>query len=110
MTRLIFFLGLMCFAGCTICEDYVNNEFRPKHYNFIVTNSYISNGKIANIIGVGPDNKPDTFREVGFFDVLDSVKTGDVFFKEAGKTKIILIRKDSTKLTFPCYCDGKMIE
>lgn len=110
MARLLFFLSLIFIVGCDDCQKYANNEFRAKHNNFTITNKYLSKSRFVNLTGVGLDNKPDTFTEVGYYDLLDSAKIGDVLLKESGKTEVFLIRKDSVRLLFPCICDGVIIK
>lgn len=110
MKGLLFFFSLIFIAGCETCKVYAIKEFRPKHHHFTITDKGPSDDRYVIMAGRGLDNKPDTFREVGFKDLLDSAKIGDVLLKESGKTEVSLIRKDSTRKLFPCYCDGVRIK
>lgn len=110
LTTFIFIFTCIFFIGCQNCREYVNKEFRPKRHHFTITNKYLTNSRFVTIVGTGSDNKPDTFREVGYYDLLDSAEIGECLLKEHGKTDVILIRKDSSSLVFPCICDGRVIE
>ena len=95
------FLLICLLLVCQSCHNCVEHsrEFRNENHHFKVLKKY-KYGR--DMILEGSNQK---FAGVGWGDLLDTVRVGDILLKEKGSTIIKIIKKD-TVYEFPAYCSG----
>ena len=85
MKYILLFVCLF-FSGCgPSCTEYAENHWRPLSFNFVVTHKSLKFVKEIRIEGVDSAGNPQLFKNMGWYDLYDTVRVGDTLRKIKGE-------------------------